>query len=165
MVEAEISLFATDVFKNGVAETCAELEIMVAHTALGAGMLTGQIKSLDDMPANDYHQFFPRFQPEELRYELAAGGEDQGDSRARGARLLSWRCLGSRFKVVYLICRSLYRLLAQGLKGEYRRMPWMSTCQIVISLLSNRFWIASLLRDIDILQQLPVSLNTRASIT
>ncbi|KAJ5923450.1 aldo/keto reductase [Penicillium verhagenii] len=71
MVEAEISLWATDVFENGVAETCAELGIvMVAHTPLGAGMLTGQIKSLDDMPANDYHRFFPRFQPENFDTNL-----------------------------------------------------------------------------------------------
>lgn len=68
MVEAEISLWATEVFENGVAETCAELDIiMVAHTPLGAGMLTGRIKSLDDMPANDYHRFFPRFQPEKFK--------------------------------------------------------------------------------------------------
>jgi pyridoxine 4-dehydrogenase len=49
MVEAEISLWATDVFENGVAQICAELGItMMALTPLGAGMLTGQIKSLDD---------------------------------------------------------------------------------------------------------------------
>lgn len=71
MVEAEISLWATDVFENGVAETCGELGIpMIAHTPLGAGMLTGQIKSLDDMPANDYHRFFPRFQPENFETNL-----------------------------------------------------------------------------------------------
>jgi pyridoxine 4-dehydrogenase len=71
MVEAEISLWATDVFENGVAETCAELDIaMVAHTPLGAGMLTGQIQSLDDLPANDYHRFFPRFQPENFATNL-----------------------------------------------------------------------------------------------
>ena len=71
MVEAEISLWATDVFENGVAETCAELGItMIAHTPLGAGMLTGQIKSLDDMPANDYYRFFPRFQPENFDTNL-----------------------------------------------------------------------------------------------
>ncbi|KAJ5090864.1 hypothetical protein N7532_009548 [Penicillium argentinense] len=65
MVVTEISLWTTDVLENGVAETCAELGIpMVAHTPLGAGILTGQIKSLYDMPANDYHRFFPRFQPE-----------------------------------------------------------------------------------------------------
>lgn len=52
MVEAEISLWAMDVFENGVAKTCGDLGIpMVTHTPLGAGMLTGQIKSLDDMPA------------------------------------------------------------------------------------------------------------------
>lgn len=71
MVEAEISLWATDVLENGVAQTCAELGIpMVAHTPLGAGMLTGQIKSLDDLPANDYHRFFPRFQPENFHTNL-----------------------------------------------------------------------------------------------
>lgn len=71
MVEAEISLWATDVFENGVATIRDELGIpMVAHTPLGAGMLTGQIKSLDNMPANDYHRFFPRFQPENFETNL-----------------------------------------------------------------------------------------------
>lgn len=71
MVEAEISLWATDVSENGVAETCAELGIpMVAHTPLGGSMLTGQIKSLADMPANDYHGFFPRFHPENFETNL-----------------------------------------------------------------------------------------------
>lgn len=71
MVEAEISLWATDVFDNDVARTCAELGIvMVAHTPLGAGMLTGQIQKLDDMPPNDYHRFFPRFQPQNFDINL-----------------------------------------------------------------------------------------------
>lgn len=70
-VEAEISLWATDVFGNGVAETCAELGIpMVAHTPLGAGMLTGKVKSIDDLPPNDHHRFFPRFQPENMSTNL-----------------------------------------------------------------------------------------------
>lgn len=65
MVEAEVSLWSTEIFDNGVAETCQELGIvMCGHTPLGAGILTGQIKSLDDMPANDHHRNFPRFQPE-----------------------------------------------------------------------------------------------------
>lgn len=95
MVEAEISLWATDVFENGVAETCAELGItMVVHTPLGAGMLTGQIKSLNDMPANDYHRFFPRFQPEnfdtnlKLVEKIKEIAEDKGCTAAQLA--LSW---------------------------------------------------------------------------
>ncbi|QSZ33178.1 hypothetical protein DSL72_002764 [Monilinia vaccinii-corymbosi] len=71
MVEAEISLWATDVFENGVAELCGELGIvMVAHTPLGAGMLTGQIKSLGDVPEIYLHRRFPRFQPENLQKNL-----------------------------------------------------------------------------------------------
>ena len=71
MVEAEISLWATDVFDNGVAQACADLDIvMEAHTPLGAGMLTGKIKSLDDMAPNDYHRHFPRFQPENFGANL-----------------------------------------------------------------------------------------------
>ncbi|KAJ5646474.1 aldo/keto reductase [Penicillium lividum] len=95
MVEAEISLWATDVFENGVAETCAELGIvMVAHTPLGAGMLTGQIKSLDDMPANDYHRFFPRFQPENFDTNLQLVAKIRDIAEGKGctpAQLaLSW---------------------------------------------------------------------------
>ncbi|KAE8358174.1 NADP-dependent oxidoreductase domain-containing protein [Aspergillus caelatus] len=71
MVEAEISLWATDVFENGVAKTCAELGIvMEAHTPLGAGMLTGRIRSPEDIPPHDYHRRFPRFQPENLPTNL-----------------------------------------------------------------------------------------------
>ena len=33
-------------------------------------MLTGRIKSLDDLPANDYHRFFPRFQPQNFDKNL-----------------------------------------------------------------------------------------------
>ncbi|KAJ5156477.1 hypothetical protein N7492_009280 [Penicillium capsulatum] len=95
MVEAEISLWATDVFENGVAETCAELGItMVAHSPLGAGMLTGQIKSPDDLPVNDYHRIFPRFQPEnfavnvQLVEKLKAIATQKGCTPAQLA--LSW---------------------------------------------------------------------------
>lgn len=71
MVEAEVSLWATDVFENGVATICGEMGIaLVAHTPLGAGMLTGQFKSLDDVPKNDYHRHFPRWQPENFEKNL-----------------------------------------------------------------------------------------------
>ncbi|PWY68089.1 Aldo/keto reductase [Aspergillus sclerotioniger CBS 115572] len=67
MVEAEVSLWATDIFRNGVAETCAELGIpIIAHSPLGAGMLTGTIKSTADFAENDHRRFFPRFHPDNL---------------------------------------------------------------------------------------------------
>jgi len=71
MVEAEVSLWATEIFSNGVAEICAELGIVVVgHTPLGAGMLTGQIQKLDDMLAHDYHRHFPRFQGDNFQKNL-----------------------------------------------------------------------------------------------
>jgi pyridoxine 4-dehydrogenase len=72
MVEAEVSLWATDIFCNGVAETCADLGIVVvAHTPLGAGMLTGKIQSAIDLPADSHHRFFPRFQGDNLEKNIA----------------------------------------------------------------------------------------------
>lgn len=91
MVEAEISLWATDVFENGVARTCAEMGIvMEAHTPLGAGMLTGKIKSLDDMPAHDYHRRFPRFQPENFGTNLKLVKKVEELAFKRDARLRNW---------------------------------------------------------------------------
>ncbi|KAI0195942.1 putative aldo/keto reductase [Astrocystis sublimbata] len=71
MVEAEVSLWAREIFDNGVAKTCDELNIaIVAHSPLGAGMLTGKLRSPADMAPNDYHRFFPRFQPENFQKNL-----------------------------------------------------------------------------------------------
>ncbi|KAI0435994.1 putative aldo/keto reductase [Xylaria telfairii] len=71
MVEAEVSLWAPEIFDNGVAATCSALNIpIVAHTPLGAGMLTGKFRSPDDLEPNDHHRFFPRFQPENFGKNL-----------------------------------------------------------------------------------------------
>jgi pyridoxine 4-dehydrogenase len=71
MVEAEVSLWATDIFSNGVAEACCELGIVVlAHTPLGGGMLTGNIQNLEDIPASNHHKNFPRFEAENFRKNL-----------------------------------------------------------------------------------------------
>ena len=71
MVEAEVSLWATDIFSNGVAETCAELGIVVlGHTPLGGGMLTGNIQRVDDMAASNHHKHFPRFEAENFQKNL-----------------------------------------------------------------------------------------------
>lgn len=101
MVEAEISLWATEVFENGVAAICAEMGIvLIAHTPLGAGMLTGQFKSLDDVPKDDYHRHFPRWQPENfdknllLVEELKTFAKEKGCTTSQLA--LNWIKIQSR---------------------------------------------------------------------
>lgn len=37
---------------------------------MGRGMLTGQIKSYDDIPDNDFRKHMPRFQPENFEVNL-----------------------------------------------------------------------------------------------
>ncbi|KAA8636069.1 hypothetical protein SMACR_04636 [Sordaria macrospora] len=49
-VEVELSLFAAEVLENGVAAACKEYGIpLVAYSPLGRGILTGQVKSRDDL--------------------------------------------------------------------------------------------------------------------
>ncbi|KAL2862406.1 aldo/keto reductase family protein [Aspergillus lucknowensis] len=65
-VEIELSLFTPDPLKNGIAETCQELNIpMIAYGPLGRGWLTGRFRKYEDVGANDFiQQFSARFKPE-----------------------------------------------------------------------------------------------------
>ena len=70
-VVVELSLWDTDVLENGIAATCAELGIpLVAYSPLGRGFLTGQIKSLEDIPDGDHRKRMPRFQPDAFEKNL-----------------------------------------------------------------------------------------------
>lgn len=64
-VEVELSLFSRHVLeKGGVADTCRELGIpLVGYSPLDRGWLTGQYKTLSDLPADDFRRHWPRFQP------------------------------------------------------------------------------------------------------
>ncbi|KAL2014100.1 hypothetical protein VTN00DRAFT_1625 [Thermoascus crustaceus] len=60
--EVELSLFLTD---PCVAKTCAELGIpLVVYSPLSRGCLTGQLRTLDDLPVDDNRRNFLRFQPD-----------------------------------------------------------------------------------------------------
>ncbi|KAH7409832.1 NADP-dependent oxidoreductase domain-containing protein [Phaeosphaeria sp. MPI-PUGE-AT-0046c] len=64
-VEVEFSLWATEILENGVAETCAELDIpIIAYSPLGRGFLTGKYKKYEDIEPNSMLHHMPRFQPD-----------------------------------------------------------------------------------------------------
>ncbi|KAI9781542.1 MAG: Pyridoxine 4-dehydrogenase [Peltula sp. TS41687] len=94
-VEVELSLWATEHLTNGVVDTCAELGIpIVAYSPIGRGFLTGQIKTLEDLPEADFRRHLPRFQPEnfdknlELVRDLERLAENKGCTPAQLA--ISW---------------------------------------------------------------------------
>jgi aryl-alcohol dehydrogenase-like predicted oxidoreductase len=62
-VQSEYSLFERTVEEKGVLKTLQELGIgFVAYSPLGRGFLSGQIRSIDDLPENDFRRGIPRFQ-------------------------------------------------------------------------------------------------------
>ncbi|KFY17015.1 hypothetical protein V492_00943 [Pseudogymnoascus sp. VKM F-4246] len=70
-VEVEVSLWATDIFSNGVAQACARHNIpVVAYAPIGRGMLTGQITKPEDIPEGDFRKTVPRFQKENFGKNL-----------------------------------------------------------------------------------------------
>lgn len=62
-VQSEYSLFERTVEERGVLKTLQDLGIgFVAYSPLGRGFLSGQIRSIDDLPENDFRRAIPRFQ-------------------------------------------------------------------------------------------------------
>jgi aryl-alcohol dehydrogenase-like predicted oxidoreductase len=69
-VQSEYSLWTRDP-EQGALGTCRELGIgFVPYSPLGRGFLTGQIKSFEDLPADDYRRTAPRFQGENFQRNL-----------------------------------------------------------------------------------------------
>ena len=70
-VEVEVSMFEDNVFRNGVAAACAELDIpVVAYSPLGRGFLTGQIRSRSDLPEDSMLRHYPRYSEENFDKNL-----------------------------------------------------------------------------------------------
>ncbi|KAF8558263.1 Aldo/keto reductase [Imleria badia] len=72
VVEIEISPFSYEPQAREVIATAKELGIAVAaYSPLGRGFLTGQIKKLEDLPADDARHHFPRFQEDNFKHNFA----------------------------------------------------------------------------------------------
>ena len=94
VLQTEYSLWFREVERD-VLPACRELGIAyVAYAPLGRGLLTGRIKTVDDLPPNDRRRRHPRFQPENLARnvklveELEAMAKGQGVTAAQLA--LAW---------------------------------------------------------------------------
>ena len=69
-LQTEYSLWTRDP-EDEILDTCRELGIgFVAYSPLGRGFLTGLFKRFEDLPADDYRRFSPRFQGENFQKNL-----------------------------------------------------------------------------------------------
>ncbi|KAJ2524307.1 hypothetical protein GGI11_000913 [Coemansia sp. RSA 2049] len=74
-IQMEYSAWSTHIETNGILDTCRELGVtMVAYSPLGRGFLTGQIRSFDDLPEDDWRRTNPRFKPEHFENNLKLVG-------------------------------------------------------------------------------------------
>ncbi|KAJ1550785.1 hypothetical protein HK405_015892 [Cladochytrium tenue] len=94
-LQIEYSPWTVDIEQNGVLETCEELGItIVAYSPLGRGILTGQLKTIDDLAPNDFRRFNPRFQGENFVRNLALVDELTRAAAAKGVTVsqltLAW---------------------------------------------------------------------------
>jgi aryl-alcohol dehydrogenase-like predicted oxidoreductase len=71
--------------EDEILPTVRELGIgFVAYSPLGRGFLTGQFKSFDDLPADDYRRQTPRFQGENFAKNLQLVSEIESMAKAKG---------------------------------------------------------------------------------
>ena len=83
-VQTEYSLWTRDP-EDDVLAACRELGIgFVAYSPLGRGFLTGRFKRFDDLPADDYRRFSPRFQGENFGKNLKLVERVQAIARDKG---------------------------------------------------------------------------------
>jgi aryl-alcohol dehydrogenase-like predicted oxidoreductase len=82
-LQTEYSLWTRDP-ERGILATCRELGVgFVAYSPLGRGFLTGQFRSFEDLAADDYRRFSPRFQGENFQKNLDLVKEVEALARER----------------------------------------------------------------------------------
>ncbi len=83
-LQTEYSLWSRDP-EQRILATVRSLGIgFVAYSPLGRGFLAGQIKTIDDLPADDYRRNSPRFQGENFQKNLDLVREVESLARAKG---------------------------------------------------------------------------------
>ncbi|HEY2772632.1 MAG TPA: aldo/keto reductase [Candidatus Binatia bacterium] len=97
-VQSEYSLWSRDP-EDDVLATCRELGIgFIAYSPLGRGFLTGQIRRFEDLAADDYRRFSPRFQGDNFAKNL--------DLVARiGQIAASKRCTPSQLALAWVLAQ------------------------------------------------------------
>ena len=76
-LQSEYSLWTRDP-ESGTLPVLRELGIgFVAYSPLGRGMLTGKVRSIDDLEDSDFRRTNPRFKPENFQHNLSSADEVQ----------------------------------------------------------------------------------------
>jgi aryl-alcohol dehydrogenase-like predicted oxidoreductase len=108
-VQSEYSLWSRDP-EADVLATCRELGIgFLAYSPLGRGFLTGQIKRLDDLAADDYRRYAPRFQGDNFAKNLELVTRVEEIARGKG-------CTPSQLALAWVLAQAPFIVPIPGTK-------------------------------------------------
>ncbi|MCY1069414.1 aldo/keto reductase [Nannocystis sp. RBIL2] len=112
-LQTEYSLWSRDP-EDELLGLCAELGItFVAYSPLGRGFLTGQIKSIDDLAADDFRRHSPRFQGENFQRNLDLVRQVERLAAARDVT-------AAQLALAWLLARAPHVVPIPGTRSEAR---------------------------------------------
>lgn len=107
-LQTEYSLWSREL-EDEIMPVLHELNIgLVPYSPLGRGFLTGQIRSIDDLPEDDYRRHYPRFQGENFQKNLEVVGLIQEMAKQKG-------CTVSQLALAWLLGKENISFRSRGL--------------------------------------------------
>jgi aryl-alcohol dehydrogenase-like predicted oxidoreductase len=109
-LQSEFSLWTREPEQDGVLAACRELGIgFLAYSPLGRGFLAGQFKQFEDLAADDYRRFSPRFQAENFKKNLALVARIRELAQAKG-------CTPSQLALAWVMAKAPFIVPIPGTK-------------------------------------------------
>jgi aryl-alcohol dehydrogenase-like predicted oxidoreductase len=110
-VQTEYSLWSRDPEREGgILDTCRELGVgFVPYSPLGRGFLTGQVRKLEDLGADDYRLTTPRFERENFDQNLRLVAEVETIAAKRG-------CMPGQLALAWLLAQGDFLAPIPGTK-------------------------------------------------
>ncbi len=125
-LQSEYSLWTRDM-EAEMLPLCRELGTgFVAYAPLGRGFLTGQIRSLDDLPAGDWRRGNPRFSGKNLAHNLALADTVKTLANARG-------CTPAQLALAWLLGRDAHIVPIPGTRSIARLEENAAAAAIALS--------------------------------
>ncbi len=112
-LQSELSLWTRDLEETSLA-ACAQLGVtFVAYSPLGRGFLTGALKSLETLDANDYRRSNPRFQADAMTTNLALLSELERVAAEKG-------CTTAQLALAWVLSRGEHVVAIPGTRSVER---------------------------------------------
>ena len=126
VVQTEYSLWFRDC-EAELLPLCRELGVaFVGYAPLGRGLLTGRIRTIDDMPTNDRRRRHPRFQPENLARNVELVAQLDAMAKAKGVS-------SSQLAIAFLLAQGEHVIPIPGTKQKARLLENLGALNVKLT--------------------------------